>query len=53
MAERSANSSRSRGFGAGRIFILLVGIASFGVLAYLLAQVAYQMLVPPRLTGSY
>lgn len=47
MAERSTNSSRSQGFGVGRIFILLMGIASFGILAYLLAQVAYQMVVPP------
>jgi YVTN family beta-propeller protein len=47
MAERPKNSSRSRGFGVGRIFILLIGIASFGIMAYLLAQVAYQMVVPP------
>jgi YVTN family beta-propeller protein len=47
MAERSTNLPRSRGSGVGRIFILLIGIASFGILAYLVAQVAYQMVVPP------
>ncbi len=46
MAKSSTNSSR-RGFGVGRIFFVLMGIASFGVLAYLLVQVTYQFLVPP------
>ncbi len=47
MAEQSANSSHSRSFGVGRKFSLLIGIASFGILAYLLVQVAYQIVVPP------
>lgn len=46
MAKNSTNSSR-RGFGVGRIFFVLMGIASFGALAYLLVQVAYQFVVPP------
>ncbi len=47
MAELATTSSRSRGFRMGRIFTWLLGIASFGILAYLLAQVAYQIFVPP------
>src|SRR6266496_3924314 len=46
MANKSMDSSR-RGLGVGRIFFVLLGIASFGVLAYLLVQVAYQFVVPP------
>ncbi len=47
MAGTPITSSPSKGLRAGRIFILLIGIASFGILAYLVAQVAYQMVVPP------
>jgi DNA-binding beta-propeller fold protein YncE len=46
MAELAATSSRSRGLRAGRIFTWLIAIASFGILAYLLVQVAYQIVVP-------
>lgn len=46
MVQNSTISSR-RGMGARRIFFLLMGIASFGVLAFLLVQVAYQFVVPP------
>lgn len=46
MAKNSTNSSRG-GLGIGRIFFVLMGIASFGVLAYLLVQVTYQFVVPP------
>src|SRR5436189_4113536 len=46
MANKSMDSSR-RGLGVGRIFFVLLGIASFGILAYLLVQVAYQFVVPP------
>jgi hypothetical protein len=47
MANKSKTSSDSKGSGVGRVFILLIGIASFGVLAYLLVGVAYQFVVPP------
>jgi hypothetical protein len=47
MAELALPSSRSQGLGAGRIFTWLTGIASFALLAYLLTNVAYQMIVPP------
>ena len=47
MAGTPITSSPSKGLRAGRVFILLMGIASFGILAYLLAQVAYQIVVPP------
>ena len=47
MAGAPIASSPSKGLRAGRIFILLLGIASFGILLYLVAQVAYQMVVPP------
>jgi hypothetical protein len=47
MAETPIASSPSKGVRAGRVFALLVGIASFAILAYLIAQVAYQMVVPP------
>lgn len=46
MAKNSTNSSRG-GLGIGRIFFVLMGIASFGILAYLLVQVTYQFVVPP------
>src|SRR2546430_16441916 len=47
MAKKSKTSPDSQGFGVGRVFILLLGIASFGILAYLLVEVAYQFVVPP------
>ncbi len=47
MAGAAIASSPSKGLRAGRIFILLIGIASFGILVYLVVQVAYQMVVPP------
>jgi YVTN family beta-propeller protein len=47
MAAQSSTSSNAGGFRVGKIFTLLVGIASFGMLAYLLAQVTYQIVVPP------
>ena len=47
MAKKSKTSPDSKGSGVGRVFILLIGIASFGVLAYLLVEVAYQFVVPP------
>jgi DNA-binding beta-propeller fold protein YncE len=47
MAKKSKTSSDSKGSGVGRVFILLLGIASFGILAYLLVEVAYQFVVPP------
>jgi hypothetical protein len=47
MAAQSITRPNSKGSGAGRIFTWLIGIASFGLLAYLLAQVAYQIAVPP------
>src|SRR6266700_1681951 len=47
MAKKSKTSPDSKGSGVGRVFILLLGIASFGILAYLLVEVAYQFVVPP------
>lgn len=47
MAAQSITRPNSKGSGAGRIFTWLIGIVSFGLLAYLLAQVAYQIAVPP------
>jgi len=47
MAALSKTSSRSQSSGAGRLFAWLMGIASFGLLAYLLANVAYQIIIPP------
>ncbi len=47
MAKKSKTSSDSKGSGVGRVFILLIGIASFGILAYLIVEVAYQFVVPP------
>src|SRR5947209_12971085 len=42
----TAIETPSRG-GTGRIFTWIAGIASFGLLAYVLAMIAYQMFVPP------
>ncbi len=47
MAAQSITTPDAEGSGAGRIFTWLIGIVSFGLLAYLLAQVAYQIAVPP------
>ena len=47
MAKKSTTSSDSKGSGRSRIFVWILGIVSFGLLAYLLAHVAYQMVVPP------
>src|SRR6266568_4320388 len=47
MAKKSKTSPDSKSSGVGRVFILLLGIASFGILAYLLVEVAYQFVVPP------
>src|ERR1700726_2867081 len=47
MAEQSMTASRPRRLGASSMFRWLIGIISFGLLAYLLANVAYQMFVPP------
>jgi DNA-binding beta-propeller fold protein YncE len=47
MAAQSITTPDAKRSGAGRIFTWLIGIVSFGLLAYLLAQVAYQIAVPP------
>ncbi len=47
MAKQSMTSSDTQGFGVGRIFTWVMGIVSFGLLIYLLAQVTYQIVVPP------
>ncbi len=47
MAKKSKTSPDSKSSGVGRVLILLLGIASFGILAYLLVEVAYQFVVPP------
>ena len=47
MAQLSSTSTRSRGFRVSRIFVWLIGIASFGILGYLLVQITYQIVVPP------
>jgi DNA-binding beta-propeller fold protein YncE len=47
MAAQSISTSDPKRSGVSRIFTWLIGIASFGILAYLLAQVAYQIAVPP------
>ena len=47
MADTSKTSSDSKSSGFNRIFVWVMGILSFGLLAYLLAHVAYQMVVPP------
>jgi DNA-binding beta-propeller fold protein YncE len=47
MAKKSKTSPDSKGSGVSRLFVWILGIVSFGLLAYLLAHVAYQMVVPP------
>lgn len=47
MAAQSITTSDPKRSGVSRVFTLLIGIVSFGILAYLLAQVAYQIAVPP------
>src|SRR5260221_4120743 len=47
MAQLSSTSTRSQGFRVSRIFVWLIGIASFGILGYLLVQITYQIVVPP------
>ncbi len=47
MAKKSKVSSDSKGSGVGRVFVWITGIVSFGLLVFLLAHVAYQMVVPP------
>jgi hypothetical protein len=47
MAKKSTTSPDSKGSGGSRLFVWILGIVSFGLLAYLLAHVAYQMVVPP------
>lgn len=43
----SQTKSSGRKSGMGRVFTLLIGIACFSLLGYLLVQVAHQFLVPP------
>ena len=47
MAKKSTTTSDLKGSGGSRVFVWILGIVSFGLLAYLLAHVAYQMVVPP------
>ncbi len=47
MAELGVSAARSRRFPTGTVFTWLMGIASFSLLIYLLAHVAYQIIVPP------
>src|SRR5947209_10920655 len=47
MAKKSTTSSDSKGSGVSKVFVWILGIVSFGLLAYLLTHVAYQMVVPP------
>ncbi len=47
MATQSIPQKDAKSFGAGKIFTWLLGIASFGILAYLFANVVYQIAVPP------
>jgi hypothetical protein len=47
MAAQAQIVSPSRRFGVGRAFTWIIGIVSFGLLAYLLFQIAYQFVVPP------
>jgi hypothetical protein len=47
MAKKSKTSSDSKGSGVGRVFVWIMGIVSFCFLAYLLAQVVHQFVVPP------
>jgi len=46
MAKQTVNSPTPRGFGAGRIFIWLVGLLCFGVFAYFIVQVMIQFVTP-------
>jgi hypothetical protein len=46
MAEQTANSPTSRGFGAGRIFTWLLGLLCFGLSGYLIALVIIQFIHP-------
>jgi hypothetical protein len=47
MAKQVKTSPASKGTGKGRVFTWMVGIVSFGLLAYLLVQVVHQIVVPP------
>src|SRR6516162_8343858 len=46
MAKKSKTSSDSKGSGCSRLFVWMVGIVSFGLLVFLLAQVVHQIVVP-------
>jgi len=47
MAKNSKTSADSKGSGKGRVFSWLLGIVSFGLFVFLLAQVVHQIVVPP------
>jgi len=47
MAKNSKTSADSKGSGKRRVFSSLLGIASFGLFVFLLAQVVHQIVVPP------
>jgi DNA-binding beta-propeller fold protein YncE len=47
MAKKSNASSDAKGFGVGRLFAWIMGIVSFGLLAFMLAHIAYQIVVVP------
>ena len=47
MAKNSKTSADSKGSGKRRVFSSLLGIVSFGLFVFLLAQVVHQIVVPP------
>lgn len=47
MAKTSITASPPRSIGAGRIFTWLIGLVSFGLLAFLLLQLVIQLVTPP------
>ena len=47
MAKKSKTSADSKGSGAGRLFVWIIGIVSFSLLVFLLVEVVYQFVTPP------
>lgn len=50
MAEKSVAAPRSRRFGVGRIFTWLIGLACFGVVAFLVLRIVVQFVAPAPLS---
>ncbi len=47
MAKKSETSADSKGSGAGRLFVWIIGIVSFSLLVFLFVEVVHQFVNPP------